>query len=182
MLPADKVTAELLAVLPKVNEPMLVAAEATDPPTSRRVIPGVAVNPVALKDVSSTAPVVLIARPFVEVTSKTSARSSTEADEEVTTDPGVWPNLAEAVPPWEILPPARSARTDTEPDPESSWTSVRLISGAAPEVAPRTVTVPAPVAARMTGKPAEGPSWVPTLKLVAPVAEPVKRMSPSTVR
>ena len=87
-LPVAKVIAEVLVVFPKVNEPMLLAADATARPTSRRLKAGVAVKPVALKDVISTAPVVLMARPLVDVTSKTSARRRIEADEDVTTEEG----------------------------------------------------------------------------------------------
>ena len=120
-LPVAKVIAEVFVVRPSVKDAIESAADETARPTSSRLKAGAAVNPVALKDVSSTAPVVLIARPaFVEVTSKTSARRRIEADEEVTTDEGVWPSLRETVPPWENLPPARSTNTDTEPDPESS--------------------------------------------------------------
>ena len=181
-LPVAKVIAEVLVVFPKVNEPMLLAADATARPTSRRLKAGVAVKPVALKDVISTAPVVLMARPLVDVTSKTSARRRIEAEDAVTADPAAWPSLAVVLATaTEIFPPARSTSIETEPEPESSWTSVTLMSEAVPEVVPRIVTVPAPVAAMMIGKPAAAPSCVPTL-FVAPVPEPVKRISPLTVR
>ena len=73
MRPAVTVAATLFVVLPKVNDEMLVAAEVTTPPTSRRLKLLALVKPVSLKEVITTVPLVLIARPFVEVTLRTSA-------------------------------------------------------------------------------------------------------------